>query len=133
MKRTIIFLFLLIFSFSIKAQKAENDGEIICYFPVSRNPEFKGGVKALKVFLQKNLKYPKTNACVSGKIYVQFVVEEDGRITDSEILKSYFPKEFDEEALRVIRLMPKWIPAQDNEGKKFIKSKFTIPIDFTLK
>jgi periplasmic protein TonB len=132
MKRIIILSFFLIFSFFVKAQKADNE-QFDCILPIEWNPEFKGGQKALKLFLSKNLKYPKTNACVSGKIYIQFIVEEDGRVTNPEILKSLFPKEFDDEALRVIRLMPKWIPGKDYQGIKPMRMKFTIPIDFTLK
>ena len=132
MKRITILLFFIILSFSVKAQKTDNE-QFDCFFPVERSPGFEGGQKALKIFLSKNLKYPKTNACVSGKIYIQFVVEEDGKITNPEILKSLFPKELDEEALRVIRLMPKWIPGMDYQGLKPMRMKFTMPIDFTLK
>jgi periplasmic protein TonB len=130
MKQLISLLFILFFSFSMKAQKAENE-QYDCILPVEWLPEFKGGQNALKLFLGKNLRYPKTNACVGGKVYVQFIVEEDGRITQPEILKS-LSKEFDEEAFRIIRLMPKWIPGKDYQGKKPMRMKFTMPINFTI-
>jgi protein TonB len=130
MKRTIIFLFFLILSLSIKAQNIESD-KYDCILPIEWLPEFKGGQTALKLFLAKHLKYPNTNICVNGKVYVQFIVEKDGRITHPIILKS-LAKEFDKEALRVIRLMPKWIPARDYGGKKPIATRFTIPIKFEI-
>ncbi len=129
MKQLMFLLFTLYFSFSINAQKVEDDKEIICYIPI--NPEFKGGNKALKAFLHKNLKYPPNNICVTGKVYIQFIVEKDGRITHPKILKS-LAKAYDDEALRVIRLMPRWIPARDYGGKKAIASRFTLPIKFTV-
>ena len=131
MKRIKIFLFLLIFSFSVKAQKAESDS-ITCIFYPDRQAEFRGGMKGLKKFIEKNLKYPSHNICVTGRVYIQFVIEKDGRVTHPLILRS-LAKAYDDEAIRIVRLMPKWIPAKDYEGKKIIKSKFTIPIDFTLK
>jgi periplasmic protein TonB len=130
MKRIIIFLFFIILSFSVKAQKTDNE-QFDCILPIEWSPEFKGGQKALKLFLSKNLKYPKTNACVNGKVYVQFIVEKDGRITHPIILKSLEQK-FDEEALRVIRLMPKWNPARDYKGEKPIATRFTMPIKFEI-
>lgn len=127
MKRLTLFLFLLISSISVRAQNDKYD----CFLPIERQTEFKGGMNGLKIFLEKNLKYPKTKDSVSGKVYVQFIVEKDGRITHPIILKS-LAKEFDKEALRVIRLMPKWIPARDYEGKKPIRTKFTMPIKFAI-
>lgn len=131
MRRIIIFPFLLVLSFSLQAQKPEKEN-YDCILPVESSPEFRGGFKALETFLAKNLQYPKTNACVSGKIYIQFIVEADGKITNPEILKSLFPKEFDKEALRVVRLMPKWNPARDYGGKKAIATRFTLPIKFEI-
>jgi periplasmic protein TonB len=130
MRQLIIILFTLIFSFSIKAQKVE-DEFFECNLYMNEQAEFKGGMNGLKKFIEKNLKYPPNNICVSGKVYIQFIVEKDGKITHPKILKS-LAKEFDEEAMRVVRLMPKWIPARDYGGKKPIASRFTIPINFTL-
>ncbi|MES2516983.1 MAG: TonB family protein [Bacteroidota bacterium] len=130
MKRIPFFLFLLILSISVKAQQVKGDS-ITCIFYPERQPEFKGGMNGLRKFIEKNLKYPPNNICVTGKVYIQFVVEKDGRVTHPIILRS-LAKAYDDEAIRLVRLMPKWIPAKDYEGKKFIKSKFTIPINFTL-
>jgi periplasmic protein TonB len=130
MKLIIFFLLLLTLSFSIKAQQVKSDS-ITCIFYPERQPKFKGDMNGLRKFIEKNLKYPSNNICVTGKVYIQFIVEKDGRVTHPIILRS-LAKAYDDEALRLVRLMPKWTPAKDYEGKKFVKSKFVIPINFTL-
>jgi len=75
-------------------------------------PEFPGGEQALMKFLQDNVKYPEKigEADIAGRVLVQFVVEKDGSLTDVKVIKSLAPP-IDEEAIRVIKLMPKWKPA----------------------
>lgn len=91
-------------------------------------PEFPGGKKAFTSFLTKNLKWPKTDDDESqGVVIISFFVEKDGRLTEIKVAKS-LGAAYDEEALRVINLSPKWIPAMKNN--KFIKSKYTVPIKF---
>jgi protein TonB len=111
--------------FCANAQNKED--EFICYF--EPNPEFNGGMKALQTFLEQNLKYPNTN--VHGKVYIESIVEKNGKITHPIILKS-LSKECDAEALRVVKLMPRWNPARDWSSKKPLKSRFTIPIKFEI-
>ena len=127
MKELIIGAFLIMACFAGKAQ-SKND-EFICVF--DPQPEFKGGMKALKLFLNRNLKYPNEVGCVSGKVYIQFIVEKNGKIIHPIILKS-LSNQCDAEAMRVVKLMPRWIPAKDLNGKNSIRSKFTIPIKFEL-
>jgi protein TonB len=91
-------------------------------------PEFPGGKKAFSAFLHKNLKWPKDDGNDwQGIVIISFFVEKDGRLTEIKVAKS-MGAAFDEEALRVINLSPKWIPAMKNN--KFIKSKYTVPIKF---
>ena len=102
---------------------------------IIKNPdqiaEFQGGMGALGKFLQKNLKYPEAaqRANVSGKIYMGFIVESDGTISNYEIIKSV-GFGVDEEAIRVLKLSPKWIPAR-HKGKN-VRSHFTIPLNICL-
>ncbi len=93
--------------------------------------EFQGGMGALGKFLQKNLKYPEAaqRANVSGKIYMEFIVETDGTISKYEIIKSV-GFGVDEEAIRVLKLSPKWIPAK-HKGRN-VRSRFTIPLSINL-
>ena len=126
MKKPLICLILMMICFDGKAQTKED--EFICIFDPM--PEFKGGMKALQTFLEQNLKYPNT-VCVSGKVYIQFIVEKNGKITNPIILKS-LSKKCDAEALRVVKLMPRWIPAKDFRSKKPFRTKFAIPIKFAI-
>jgi protein TonB len=98
---------------------------------VERLPEFPGGMSAFVQWLTKNLKYPLTaqRAKRQGTVLVSFIVNKDGSIADRKVVKSVSP-ELDREALRVLRLMPKWKPGEDH-GKP-CRTYFCIPIVFKL-
>lgn len=95
-------------------------------------PEFPGGYLAMKKFIGENTKYPEIDRQrnISGKVFVSFVVDEDGNIIDAKVLKSP-SKNLANEALKVVNSMPKWKPGQ-KDGKK-VKVVFTLPFDFNLK
>jgi periplasmic protein TonB len=101
------------------------------YIAVEQNPEFAGGMNALLKFLQKNLRYPTpaVNANVMGKVYMQFVVGQDGNISKVNVLKG-IGFGCDEEAQRVVKLMPKWSPGR--QSGRAVAVKFTLPISFQL-
>ncbi|WP_336618311.1 TonB family protein [Bacteroides acidifaciens] len=109
-------------------QKVDEDG---VYLMPDKLPEFPGGISALMNHLGANIKYPveAQKKGVSGRVLVQFVVMEDGTLSQVKTLKGVEPS-LDEEALRVVREMPKWTPGMA-DGKK-VKVKFTIPIVFGL-
>ena len=94
-------------------------------------PQFEGGMQSFYEYVGKSLKYPRKarKKKAQGRVFVQFVVDKDGSIIDVKVLKGVHPK-LDEEAARVIRESPKWIPAT-HEGK-IVKVRMTIPISFTL-
>jgi periplasmic protein TonB len=98
---------------------------------VEQQAEFPGGMGAFGKFLQKNLKYPAAaqRANVSGKVYIQFVVNTDGSIQNVEVLKSV-GFGCDEEAVRVIKSVPRWTPGK--QSGRAVRSRFTIPISYTL-
>lgn len=95
-------------------------------------PRFPGGRDSLFTFLSANVKYPKelANAHISGKVVVQFVVDTDGTITDVVVVRSSGEPLLDEEAVRVVKMMPKWTPGM-NEGEP-VRVKYTIPVNFKL-
>ena len=101
------------------------------YISVEQMPEYAGGLTALSKFLQKNLRYPNpaSNAGVSGKVYVQFVVGQDGAISKVDVLKG-LGFGCDEEAERVIKLMPHW--SAGKQSGRAVAVKFTLPINFQL-
>ena len=95
-------------------------------------PEFPGGYSKMAQFIMENLIYPidAKEMDIQGKVYVQFVVNEDGRVSDCKLLRGLYPS-IDREALRVAGKMPNWTPGE-NQGKK-VKVKMVIPVKFLLK
>ncbi len=96
-----------------------------------RSAEYPGGQAAMYKFINTNLQYPKNGSCVEGNVYIKFCIEADGSITNIKVAKGFY-KECDEEAVRVISMMPKWSPALEYGTKKPIKSYFTVPCKFRL-
>ena len=94
-------------------------------------PVFPGGMSQLVRWLTQNLKYPETakNEKVSGKVLVSFVINADGVVTDVKLVKPV-DQRLDREALRVVRMMPKWQPGLIN-GKP-CKTLVNLPIVFKL-
>ena len=98
---------------------------------VEKMPEFPGGQQELMNFLMKNIKYPKeaTDKGTQGRVVVQFVVNKDGSVVEPTVVKSVSP-ELDQEALRVVKMMPKWQPGKQNG--EVVRVKYTIPVSFRL-
>ncbi|MBX0292794.1 TonB family protein [Hymenobacter sp. HSC-4F20] len=96
---------------------------------VENMPEFMGGNAALTKYLQRQLHYPSQalRAGVEGKVYISFVVNADGSITDVSVLKG-LGYGTDEEASRVIRQMPAWKPGYQNHHA--VPVRYTLPITF---
>jgi protein TonB len=94
-------------------------------------PEPFGGAAAWAKFLQKNLRYPgeASEKGISGKVYVSFVVEKDGRLS-SFVIERGVGYGMDEEALRVLRKAPAWKPGIQN-GRP-VRVKYTLPLNFIL-
>ena len=90
-------------------------------------PEFPGGNTALMSFIQQNIQYPDPDICITGKVIVQFIISTDGNITNAKIVRGVHPK-FDKEALRIVKLMPKWKPGTQ-KGKP-VAMEYTIPVSF---
>ena len=90
-------------------------------------PEYPGGPNEMMRYIQENIKYPQSAKAnkIEGRVYVTFVVEKDGSITNAAVLRG-IDKECDAEALRVVSSMPKWNPGQQ-DGKN-VRTQFTIPI-----
>lgn len=93
------------------------------YTEAEKKPDFPGGMMAFYDFVGKNYKAP--DAKIDGKVYIQFIVETDGSLTNFEILRD-IGHGTGEEAVRVLKLSPKWIPAE-KDGKK-VRVQFSLPI-----
>ncbi|MDJ0366834.1 energy transducer TonB [Hymenobacter sp. H14-R3] len=92
-------------------------------------PQFKGGEEALVGYMTKNMRYPEAAKFqrVTGKVYVRFVVNAEGRITDATVARGR-GHGLDEEALRLVWLMPPWQPGRQ-QGHP-VRVSCTIPIEF---
>ena len=98
---------------------------------VEQMPGFPGGDKARIKFLIENLKYPEEarKKGIQGRVYVSFVVEKDGSISNIELLRG-IGGGCDEEGMRVVSIMPDYEPGLQR-GKP-VRVRFTLPIKFTL-
>jgi protein TonB len=111
-------------------QVTEEDPNKI-FTAVEKEPMFKGGEEAFRNYLGKNIKYPavaKENN-VQGKVFLSFVVEKDGSLTDIKIVRD-IGSGCGDEAVRVLRNSPKWSPGIQN-GRP-VRVAYTIPVSFTL-
>ena len=101
------------------------------YDVVEQMPNFPGGYQKMHEFIEKNLHYPKECAenGIQGRVIIDFVVERSGKLTNIRVVKSVNPA-LDKEALRIVKLMPKWIPGR--QSYKEVRVKYIIPITFQL-
>ena len=109
----------------------ENSDEIIIGGSLEHQPEFPGGMEAFANYLRKHLRYPASAADngIAGKVYVNFVVERDGSLTDIKVARGV-GFGCDEEAMRVLKKSPKWSAGEQN-GRK-VRVMFTVPIVFSM-
>lgn len=106
-----------------------NDVEV--FVTVEKFPEFQGGMEGFAKYLRKNLRYPASAAesNISGRVYLSFIVEKDGSLTDIKVLKG-IGFGCDEEAVRVLKKSPAWTPGIQNKQK--VRVQYTLPIVFSL-
>ncbi|GAA0556212.1 TonB family protein [Chitinophaga japonensis] len=99
---------------------------------VEEPPAFPGGEQELARYLSKNIRYPKAaqEKNISGTVFVQFVVDADGTVRDAKIVGQHKGGGLEEESLRVVESMPKWVPGRQ-QGHK-VAVKFNLPIRYTL-
>ena len=115
----------------VEVQQEEEIEEVINFYVIEEKPEFPGGEAAMFQWIAKNIKYPeiaKENG-VQGKVFVQFVIGKDGKVTDVQVVRGVDPS-LDKEAVRVIQSMPTWKPGK--QRGKAVKVSFQIPINFKL-
>jgi protein TonB len=113
----------------VQAEESVVQGKV--FDVVEQMPAFPGGQQELMNFLMKNVKYPKeaTDKGIEGRVIVQFVVDKDGSVVEPKVVKSVSP-ELDQEALRVVKKMPKWQPGKQNG--EVVRVKYNIPVSFRL-
>lgn len=115
----------------IDSNKTAEVGDVAVYDKVDEMPIYPGGDEELRMFIAENIKYPEEakNEGSEGRVFVQFVVDENGDIADVKI-KRGVNKYLDEEAIRVVSAQPKWKPGK--QDGKAVKVQYTIPIAFKM-
>ena len=111
------------------SQKSASNADV--YKIAETMPQFPGGDVARVKYMVENIKYPETakNKGLQGTVYVSFVVEKDGSITNTKVIRGV-ESSLDAEAFRVVSAMPKWKPGTD-KGKP-VRVLFNMPIQFKL-
>lgn len=112
-------------------EEEESAEEVQIFMVVESMPEFPGGEPALYKYLADNIKYPQMakESGIQGRVFVTFVVERDGRVTDVRVLRG-IGGGCDEEAIRVVENMPKWTPGK--QRGKAVRVQYNLPVKFTL-
>lgn len=100
--------------------------------PVEVDPMFPEGMESLYKYLAENIHYPEQakREKIQGKVYIGFVIEKDGSIVDAKVIRG-IGGGCDEEALRVVNAMPKWMPGKVR-GEN-VRVQFNLPVVFKLK
>jgi len=112
-------------------EKEDDEASGYIFTEVDKEPSFPGGMQEMMSFLQENLVYPEEsrNAGEEGTVFVTFVVKSDGSIANVEVVQGV-STELDEEAKRVVKMMPEWEPGKfDGET---VNTQFTLPVRFAL-
>lgn len=115
----------------IKVGASINSDKDSVFMVVEDMPSFVGGEEARVKFLQKNLVFPKAQKekKQEGTVFATFIVEKDGSMTDIKIMKGV-NNDFDNEVLRVVKLMPKWKPGK--QKGKTVRVSYVMPFKFVL-
>jgi TonB family protein len=135
----VLITFFLFFNVTIKAQEKQEPPMRF----VTTMPEPICGIDSVFKFIEENLQYPdeeipkkknskkssKSKYSIHGQVFVEFVVEKDGSISNVRVLVGISP-EYDAEAVRVIQMLPNWKPGRQNG--KLVRTYFQIPVRFLI-
>ena len=122
--------FLMVLRVSVFGQNVSFAADTVYYF-VDEPARFPGGENEISRFVARNLHYPEEarDNHIQGRVIVRFVVNTDGSISDLKLL-NFENTELGNEALRIVKLMPKWLPAKHMAST--VRQFVTIPIAFEL-
>jgi periplasmic protein TonB len=130
--KQISLIFFHFLCYPLIAQETPKDSlENKVYAVVEKTAEFPGGQDKFYKFFNKNMRYPADarRKGIEGNVFVRFIIEKDGAITNTEIVKGV-SEDLDMEAKRVINAMPNW-SAGEKDGRK-VRQMYTLPIQFKL-
>lgn len=134
--RNLITLLLMAFLQSVNAQitvepaappmeSSQNSSQIYSMADIEVRPDFPGGLQKFFEFFEKNYVTPKGSENLKGKVFVTFVIDTDGSLTNLKVLRD-LGNGTGEEAIRVMKKCPNWIPGQLN-GKK-VRVQYSLPL-----
>ncbi len=128
--RTLYLHSLILFLGACSLGKSFSDSDAVYEFP-DKHSQFPGGPDKLSRYINSHVNYPEVaqQKGVQGKVYVAFIVEKDGSISNVEIVRGVSAS-INQEAMRVIRSMPKWNPAL--KDGLIVRSRARVPINFKL-
>lgn len=125
----IIALSIVIVGYAYSVPLSGDDGKV--YDKVDEQPQFPGGQLEMYSYLAQNIKYPADaeKNKQQGQVLVNFVVNTDGSISDIKVVKSVC-ESLDNEAIRIVKTMPKWTPGKQNG--KAVNTRYSLPITYRL-
>lgn len=123
---------MLLFVFSTQSAAQQNESQIINIDTILKQPEYPGGIEEFYKLVGMNFKTPleADKNKIEGKILIKFIIEKDGSLSDFKIIKDLGYGTGDE-AVRVLKLSPKWIPGSEN-GKP-VRVEYSMPITIETK
>lgn len=118
-------------TYDVYTDEDDDDSDPLPFVSIEDKPEFPGGQNELLRYLAKATKYPEQakEAGISGRVYVNFVIDKKGKVTNVSLLRGVHPL-LDNEAIRVVKSMPAWKPGK--QRNKPVKVLFNVPISFRL-
>ena len=130
MKYILIIIIFFSLPIDMQAQVKEDSTEaLVLVNPLFGSPpDFPGGYDSLNAFIKKNINWKNITGCAEGKVYVKFIVDKNGCVINPEVIKG-ISREYDHEALRIVKLFPKWEPGTQNGIP--VKVQMVYPIRFS--
>lgn len=110
----------------------EDIQDVEVFMVVEEMPDFPGGIAKLGEYLAKSIKYPQMarESGIQGRVYINFIVEPDGHVSNVKVMRG-IGGGCDEEAVRVVKAMPKWKPGK--QRGKAVRVSYNLPVNFQLK
>jgi protein TonB len=120
----------LLEEFVVKTPINGDDSKVLTFVEKSAEPV--GGLEGFYKWVGRSLRYPvdARRMGIQGKVFVKFIIEMDGAITNVELVAGFGNIEINQEAIRIISIMPKWIPG--TQSGRPIRQTYTLPIAFKL-
>ena len=115
----------------VKITKTQTSDKVYDFVSIQKQPMFPGGMEKFYQYLSKSIRYPKKSQeqNIQGKVFLTFIVEQDGSLSDIQVLRGP-GSEINDEAIRVLNASPNWNPGIYND--KPVRVKYNIAVNFTL-